>query len=51
MFREPEGTTLFDTDHLSDALNNADAVNMDIHKGSGSKDTSGNFPVRILTFQ
>ena len=40
MFREPEGTTLFETDRLADAPTDADEVKMYLQKGSGTKDTS-----------
>ena len=40
MFREPEGKKLFETDRLAAASANADEVNMDTQKGSGTKDTS-----------
>ena len=41
MFREQEGTKLFERDRLSDALVNFDEVNMDVQKGYGAKYTSG----------
>ena len=46
MFREPEGTKLFETDNLAAASTNADEVKMYIKKGSGSKDIYGHFPIK-----
>ena len=43
MFREPEGTKVFETDTLAVALTNVDEVKKDIQKVSGAKDTSGTF--------
>ena len=41
MFRESKGAKVFKTDHLAAAPTNADEVNMDVQKGSGTKDNSG----------
>ena len=41
MFRELDGTKVFETDHLAAALTNADEMNTDVQKGSSTKDTSG----------
>ena len=43
MFREPEGTKVFETDNLASAPNNAYEANMYIQKGYVTKDTSGPF--------
>ena len=43
MFRETEGTKLFDTDHLAAAPTDADEMKMDAQKGYGVKDTYGPF--------
>ena len=40
MFREPEGTKVFETDHLAVAPTNDDEVKMDVQNVSGAKDTS-----------
>ena len=42
MFRESEGTKVFDMDRLADAPTDADKVKMDFQKGYGTKDTSVN---------
>ena len=43
MFRESESTEVVETDHLSDDPTNDDEVTMYVQRGSGDKDTSGNF--------
>ena len=43
MFREPEGKKVVETVILSDALTDADKVNIDVQKRSGAKDTYGTF--------
>ena len=40
MFRESEGTKVFETYNLAVSPTNNDEVNMNIQKGSGEKDTS-----------
>ena len=41
VFRESEGTKVFETDLLAAALTDADKVKMDVQKGSGTKCTYG----------
>ena len=41
MFREPEGTKLFETDLLAAAPTNSDEVKMDVKNGYSAKDNSG----------
>ena len=41
VFREPEGTKVFETYCLAAAQTDTDEVNMDTQKVSGDKDTSG----------
>ena len=43
MFKEPEGKKTFETFRLADAPTNNYEVNMNVQKGSVTKDTSGPF--------